>query len=222
MNQTMRWRAHPAGQQPPQTWRRKFATGFGVLGFLIIISFALGYFWPEKAYGWEEAIAKYRPAWPLLCLCAGWWNCDHRAAIGSRLQELFDAFLGKSNKSPWALAGGARGLNIIRDSHRATARALDKIVSFRAGDVEVKLGSSSTTLRESARIALKQPTVSNSITGYDSFNLFNTKGDKGDKDYMMHEKLQSRLLIYSNIFRRKLIKRRLNHAIGTYKYKRLS
>jgi hypothetical protein len=172
-----RWWAHLAGMQPLQPRRRIFARIFGVLGLLFIVGFSATYgFFPKKAYGWDESVVRSRTPWILLCVCAGWWARDHRAAIGSRLQQLFDAFFGKSHESPGALQAALAIIFLFGMLIALRPELLDKITSFHAGDVEVKLGASSAKLRE-ASINLKPSSLSNAIIQYDYFDLFNTRGN---------------------------------------------
>ena len=86
------------------------------------------------------------------CILGGWlWA--NSTSVRTRISQCFEAFLGQSGGSSWALQAIAGIFGLVALLLVLNPDLLDRVESFRAGEVEAKFASSSST-RESTRASL--------------------------------------------------------------------
>jgi hypothetical protein len=84
----------------------------------------------------------------------GLWASRYRQAIGRRSRHFFLALLGTKKKSPWALQSAVAIVLLFAIILMLKPDLLEHIESLKAGEVEAKFSSVSTTTREAARMSL--------------------------------------------------------------------
>jgi hypothetical protein len=88
----------------------------------------------------------------------GYCASGYRHLIAARLHDFYEAFLGSDTKSSWALQSLVAIITLLLIVLAIKPDLLDKLESFKAGDVEAKFASVSTATRE-ARV------ITNDLTG---------------------------------------------------------
>jgi hypothetical protein len=93
---------------------------------------------------------------------AGFWASRNRDGIGKGSRGFFKALLGTKKKSPWALQSVVAIVALSAVILMLKPDLLEHLESFKAGDVEAKFSSVSTTTREVARMSLSD--ISREVT----------------------------------------------------------
>jgi hypothetical protein len=78
----------------------------------------------------------------------GWWASRYRHPLAARLNDFYSAFLGSETKSSWALQSVVAIIALLLVVLAVKPDLLDKLESFKAGEVEARFASISTTTRE--------------------------------------------------------------------------
>jgi hypothetical protein len=150
--------APPAAQQPLTSggpgWAAR-AVFFTMLALVLLFVFAhyLGLFgvWLFAA---EAFLASPRVIALASGVAAGIWVRHYRHGIARHLADFYDALLGTETKSSWALQAAVALVALFAILLVIKPDLLDHIESLRAGDIEAKFASASSTTREATRVAL--------------------------------------------------------------------
>jgi hypothetical protein len=102
-------------------------------------------------------------------LALGYWASRYRGPIGVRLGRFYAALLGGGEKSSWALQSAVAILVLFLIVLAMSPDLLEHLESFKAGEVEAKFSSISTTTGEAARVALNPLTNEIGITQWVDF-----------------------------------------------------
>jgi hypothetical protein len=109
----------------------------------------------------------------------GWWASCYRHPLGARLDDFYSAFLGSETKSSWALQSLVAIIALLLVVLAVKPDLLDKLESFKAGDVEAKFASISNATRE-ARIVTNDLTKKVTIKEWLEFKKNFREGARND------------------------------------------
>jgi len=159
-----------------------------------------------SAYSVEEFVTRSRTLCFALWWIFGWCASIFRVQIGDNIGKFYEALLGKDHESAWALQAALALFVLFGLVFFFHPELIDKIESFKAGEVEAKFVAVSSAKLQSINISyLKSAHESYMVLQYDDFQIFKTKECD---NYMEDDNITPILKIYKSAMSGNVVKNR--------------